>query len=131
MLAGKLASWLAVLVVFGQLQCAAACVGDLCLETNPGHAREDAAPNLPPCHRSHSPSGKHTGPSSGHTNACSHEATANALLAPVLSLAAPAAAEMPADFEPVLLAAAIGLWPEIPISSPPVADLVTSAVLRI
>jgi hypothetical protein len=85
MRAGKLAAWLAVAVVFGQLQ-AFWCVATRCVASQ--WAAEQTT-HLPPCHRSHSDSGKST-PSSKDTpaNACSHDVEATALVKPQ-SLATP------------------------------------------
>jgi hypothetical protein len=83
MRAGKLAAWLAVALVFGQSQ-AFWCVATRCVASQ--WAMEQTS-HLPPCHRSHSDSGKstpssHSVPSSkdAPTNACSHDVEATALV---------------------------------------------------
>jgi hypothetical protein len=126
MLSGKLAAWLVVAVVFGQLQCASWCVVDTCARTTPEHADR----SVPPCHRSHSDSSKG---SSQHTtpDACSHQIASAAVVTPAFPAAAPALAILPAHVQANFEFVFTGYASAVPISSPPGAGNPAFSVLRI
>src|SRR5450631_1935082 len=114
-LAFKFALSLAIVLILGQLQCAAACVSFF--------SAQAVNQSLPPCHRHHD--SKHSGDSS---DACSHEISTAGVVTLAVSSPAPELAAIRITIDPQL-ASAPHLDAAITIATPPGSSV--SAVLRI
>jgi hypothetical protein len=122
----KLTVMLAIALVFGQLQCAAWCTINTCGLSKLNHFSSE---NVPPCHRHHSDSDKHSpdGP-------CSHRVVVAAVVdssaiqsqMPVLVVAT-LAVEPNANSRTLILGNAFAAL----TSPPPGSDGLSSLVLRI
>jgi hypothetical protein len=126
MTSGKLTIVLAMALVFGQLQCAAWCTANTCGFTELSGA---GSQNVPPCHRHHGDSSKHSpaAPCS-HGPAIASAADFSAAQAPV---AAPLVAILSIQLEANPRFPIAGNEPAVLTSSPPGSGGPSSIVLRI
>ena len=122
----KLTVMLAIALVFGQLQCAAWCTINTCGLSEPNRSSSES---VPPCHRQHSDSDKHSpdGPCShGVVVAAAVDSSAAQGQIPVFAVAT-----LPIEPEANSRTLILGNAFAAPTSSPPGSDGPSSLVLRI
>jgi len=132
MVAGKLAVVIAMVLVFGQLQCAVWCTGSRCDLTDLAGPGSSSAP---PCHRNHTDSSKHSDSSKqSPADSCSPRtvvAVAADFSATQGVVAAPLVAIQPNQLDVNARPLILDNESAVLIASPPGSGVSSSIVLRI